>query len=123
MGNDFNKTDVYMSISDEAELALHLAYFNIPACEFDKYAKQIQSIVGFIKKIQEVNVCGILPMRCGNLDVNNALILSCDDISDHSTNDEDEDENGEYGDLMREKIFKNAPKANGMFFVVPVVVE
>ncbi len=95
-----------MAITKETvEYVAHLARIELESKELEKLSRQLQGILEFIDKLNEVNIKDILPMS-HTLPINNVLR---DDSPRES--------------LPAEKALLNAPAKEGSFFMVPKVIE
>jgi len=91
--------------SQEVEYVAHLARLEITAKEKDKFTSQLNDILLYIDKLNELNTEGVEPMSHA-IAVTNAFRE--DDIVDS---------------IGTEKSLANAPDARGEFFRVPKVIE
>lgn len=87
------------------EYVAHLARIELKPAELDKLAGQLKDILGFIDKLNKVDVSGIKPTS-HILDINTVLRS---DIPRPS--------------LPVNKTLDNTPEKDGNFFVVPKVIE
>lgn len=95
-----------MSIDkNTVEYVAHLARIKLKSKELEKLSGQLQDIVGFIGKLNKINIENILPTS-HILPINNVLR---------------EDEPRE--SLSVDKVLMNAPQRQANFFVVPKVIE
>jgi aspartyl-tRNA(Asn)/glutamyl-tRNA(Gln) amidotransferase subunit C len=81
-----------------------LARLQLDDAHVTKYTTQLESILGYVAKIDEVNVEGVEPMA-------HAAAL-------HNVLRDDVAEPG----LPREAVLRNAPETDGPFFKVPKVI-
>jgi aspartyl-tRNA(Asn)/glutamyl-tRNA(Gln) amidotransferase subunit C len=94
-----------MKISKEEVLYVaHLARLDLDAESIEKFAGQIDEILGYIEKLNRVDTRGIKP-------TSHAISL---------TNAFREDE--ERGHLDRDRVLANAPESEDGSFVVPKIV-
>jgi aspartyl-tRNA(Asn)/glutamyl-tRNA(Gln) amidotransferase subunit C len=82
-----------------------LARIRVEDSEVEKYANELNGILGFVEQLTEVNVAGIEPMTSV--------------IPMQLRRREDKVTDGGYP----EKIVKNAPLTEDNFFMVPKVIE
>lgn len=90
---------------DTVKYVAHLARIDLKAPELEKLAQELESILGFIDKLKEVNVDKIAPTS-HILPINNVLR---EDIP--------------AGSLSGKEALNNAPQKQGEFFGVPKVIE
>jgi aspartyl-tRNA(Asn)/glutamyl-tRNA(Gln) amidotransferase subunit C len=83
----------------------HLARIRVEDAEVDKLQSELNSILGFVEQLSEVDVAGVEPMTSV---IPMVMKKRADVVTD-----------GGYPD----KIVANAPVAEDHFFVVPKVVE
>jgi len=83
----------------------NLARIELNEAELEKLSRQLHDILGFIDKLNKINIKDIDPTS-HILPINNVLR---DDIPQNS--------------LPSEKALLNAPQREGSFFVVPKVIE
>lgn len=89
----------------EVEYVAHLARLEIDDAQKDKFTSQLNDILGYIDKLNELNTEGVEPMSHA-MAVTNAFRE--DKVVDS---------------LGTEKSLTNAPDARGEFFRVPKVIE
>lgn len=89
----------------EVEYVAHLARLEIDDAQKDKFTSQLNDILGYIDKLNELNTEGVEPMSHA-MAVTNAFRE--DKVMDS---------------LGTEKSLTNAPDARGEFFRVPKVIE
>lgn len=89
----------------EVEYVAHLARLEIDDAQKDKFTSQLNDILGYIDKLNELDTQGVEPMSHA-MAVTNAFRE--DKIADS---------------LGTEKSLANAPDARGEFFRVPKVIE
>jgi len=95
-----------MAISKETvEYTANLARIELEPQELEKLARQLQDILGFIDKLNKVDIKGILPTS-HILPVGNVLRPDLPK-----------------GCLPADAVLANAPEKDGNFFVVPKVIE
>jgi len=95
-----------MSINKETlEKIAHLARLEFDEKETDKMLKDMNNMLAFVEKLQELDTENIKPLQSMSFEVNQ---LRPDKVSNH---------------LSREEGLKNAPKKNDKFFRVPKVIE
>ena len=95
-----------MAITKETvEHVAHLARIELKPKELEKLSQQLKSILGFIDKLEKVNIENIHPTS-HILPLNNVLR---EDTLRQS--------------LSSDKALMNAPSRQGDFFVVPKVIE
>jgi aspartyl-tRNA(Asn)/glutamyl-tRNA(Gln) amidotransferase subunit C len=90
---------------DTVKYVAHLARIDLKAEELEKLSRELESILGFIDKLKEVNIDKIAPTS-HILPINNVLR---DDLPAES--------------LPAEEALGNAPQKHGKFFTVPKVIE
>ena len=83
----------------------HLARIELQEKELEKLSRQLQDILGFIDKLNKIDIKDISPTS-HILPVNNVLR-----------------EDAPQGSLASGGALMNAPKRQGSFFVVPKVIE
>jgi aspartyl-tRNA(Asn)/glutamyl-tRNA(Gln) amidotransferase subunit C len=81
-----------------------LARLQLDEAHVAKYTAQLESILGYVNKIQEVDVSGVEPMAHA-APLHNMLR---DDVAEPG--------------LPRDKVLQNAPETDGPFFKVPKVI-
>ena len=81
-----------------------LARLAVPDEKLQKYAGQLQSILGYVEKLAEVETAGVEPMAHA-LPLHNVLR---EDVATDA--------------LPLEKVLQNAPETDGPFFKVPKVI-
>ena len=81
-----------------------LARLQLDAAHVERYAHQLESILGYVAKIREVNVEGVEPMAHA-APLHNVLR---DDVPGPG--------------LARDAALRNAPETDGPFFKVPKVI-
>ena len=84
----------------------HLARIRVPEGELDRLAGELNTILGFVAQLDEVDTDGVEPMASGVEGM--ALRRREDAVTD--------------GDC-RDKVLANAPEARDGYFVVPKVIE
>lgn len=89
----------------EVEYVAHLARLEIDDAQKDKFTSQLNDILGYIDKLNELNTEGVEPMSHA-MAVTNAFR-----------------EDRVVDSLGTEKSLTNAPDARGEFFRVPKVIE
>jgi aspartyl-tRNA(Asn)/glutamyl-tRNA(Gln) amidotransferase subunit C len=83
----------------------HLSRLNVAPEKMDKLVADMQDLVGFVEKLNELDTTGTEPlMHMG--DAYN--VLRKDEVK---------------GSISREAALKNAPDADGTFFKVPKVIR
>ena len=95
-----------VKITDELIKKLaHLSRLHIEDNEIDEYKKDFASMVQFVEKLNEVDTTGIAPL----LHITDAVnVLREDDVQ---------------GSCTQEQALKNAPKTDGIYFLVPKVIK
>ena len=93
-----------LSREEVAKVAL-LARLRLSAEELDTFTGQLNSIVGFVAQLQELDTSAVEPLAHG-VEVRNVFR---DDVRTPS--------------LPREEALANAPKRNADSFLVPAVLE
>lgn len=95
-----------MSINKETlEKIAHLARLEFDAKSEDKMLKDMNNILQFVEKLQEVDTENVEPLRSMSFEINQLRI----------------DKQGEQ--LSHESGLKNAPKKDADYFRVPKVIE
>jgi aspartyl-tRNA(Asn)/glutamyl-tRNA(Gln) amidotransferase subunit C len=84
----------------------HLARIRVAEGDLDRLAGELNTILGFVEQLNEVNTDGVEPMASGVAGM--ALRRREDRVTD--------------GDC-RDKVLANAPAARDGYFVVPKVIE
>lgn len=82
-----------------------LAKLELSEEERERYASQLDSIVAYVEKLSEVDTTGVEPLA----HVNDLLNVWREDKSRSS--------------LSEEEVFKNSPKHDKEFFLVPKVLK
>ncbi len=83
----------------------HLSRLTISEDKMDKLVADMQDLVGFVEKLNELDTTGTAPlMHMG--DAYN--VLREDEVQ---------------GSISREKALQNAPASDGQFFMVPKVIQ
>jgi aspartyl-tRNA(Asn)/glutamyl-tRNA(Gln) amidotransferase subunit C len=93
-----------LSAEEVAKVAL-LARLRISLAELEQFTGQLNSIVGFVEQLQELDTTGVEPLAHG-VEVRNVFR---DDVRGPS--------------LPREAALSNAPRRNEESFLVPTVIE
>ncbi len=83
----------------------HLSRLDINESDTDKILKDMNNIVAFVEKLNEVNTDGVEPLTTMSHEVN---ALREDEVKPH---------------LSHERALKNAPKKDEDYFRVPKVLE
>ncbi|MEP6583348.1 MAG: Asp-tRNA(Asn)/Glu-tRNA(Gln) amidotransferase subunit GatC [Ginsengibacter sp.] len=95
-----------MKVNDELiDKLANLARLEFNAEEKEEIKNDLQQMIGFIDKLNELDTTGVEPLRHMSGNVN---ILREDEVS---------------GMISRDETFKNAPKHDGEFFQVPKVIR
>ncbi len=95
-----------MSVTKEDIIKIaRLAHLHIEEREYPSYIRQMNAILGYMEKLNEVDTEGVAPMM-NSLELKNVLR-------------EDEP----HASLSREEALKNAPLSGDGFFRVPKVVK
>ena len=92
----------------DVEHVAALAHLELAPEEMERMAQQLDSILGYIEKLNELDTEKVEPM---------AQVLS------ESRADAALREDAERAGLAREEALQAAPEANGTFFKVPKVIE
>lgn len=83
----------------------HLSRLNVDPSKMDKLVADMQDLVVFVEKLNELDTTGTLPlMHMGD----NYNVLRTDEVA---------------GSISREEALKNAPNSDGQFFKVPKVIR
>jgi len=83
----------------------HLARLEFSASEKEEIRKDLQNMIGFVEKLNEVNTDGVEPLLHMTSEIN---ILREDEVK---------------GSVSREDALKNAPLKDEQFFKVPKVIR
>lgn len=95
-----------MSINKETlEKIAHLARLEFDEKSEEKMLKDMNKMLSFVEKLQELDTDNVEPLQAMSFEVNQ---LSEDKVKEH---------------LAREKGLKNAPKKDQEYFRVPKVIE
>ncbi len=95
-----------MEINDSTvEKLAHLARLQFNDSEKASIKKDLQNMIGFVEKLNELNLDGIAPLLFMSTEVN---VLRDDEIK---------------GSISREEALQNAPLHDGEFFKVPKVIK
>src|SRR4051812_10046436 len=93
-----------MLTPDDVRKVAKLARLELPESAIEKLTGQLESILHYIEKIQQVDTTGVEPMAHA-LPVKNVLR---DDVAEPA--------------LSIEQVLRNAPETDGRFFKVPKVI-
>jgi aspartyl-tRNA(Asn)/glutamyl-tRNA(Gln) amidotransferase subunit C len=100
-----------MEINDAlVEKLAHLAKLKFEDAEKDEIKKDLQKMIGFVEKLNELNLEGVEP-----------LLHMSDEVN--VLRDDDPDSYREKGPARREEALKNAPSHDEQFFKVPKVIK
>lgn len=110
LANDYRlKTPDYicfMEVNDAmVDKLAHLSRLQFNETEKAEIKKDLQRMIGFVEKLNELNLDGVEPMLFMSDEVN---VLREDEIK---------------GSVSREEALKNAPLHDGQFFKVPKVIK
>ncbi len=83
----------------------HLSRLHFNEEEKKELEQDLQRIISFVEKLNEVDTTGIKPLQHMGTEIN---VLREDEIK---------------GSISREEALLNAPSANGVFFKVPKVIK
>jgi len=83
----------------------HLARLQFSEAETAAYTKDLEKMIAFVEKLQEVDTTGVEPLLHISGEVN---ILRADELN---------------GSVSRTEALLNAPEANDAFFRVPKVIK
>lgn len=83
----------------------HLSRLNVAPEQMDKLMKDMQDLVGFVEKLNELDTTGTLPLMHMGDSIN---VFRSDEVN---------------GSIDRMDALKNAPDQNGTFFKVPKVIN
>ena len=83
----------------------HLSRLNVAEDKMDQLVADMQDLVGFVEKLNEIDTTGTLPLMHMGDGVN---VLRKDEVN---------------GSISREAALKNAPDQDGTFFKVPKVIR
>jgi aspartyl-tRNA(Asn)/glutamyl-tRNA(Gln) amidotransferase subunit C len=89
---------------DDVQKVAKLARLSLDDADVPRLAGQLESILGYVKKIEQVDVSGVEPLAHA-LPVHNVLR---EDVPGPA--------------LPLEKVLQNAPETDGPFFKVPKVI-
>ena len=89
---------------DQVKHVAKLARLSVDDTDLPRLAGQLESILGYVTKIEQVNVTGVEPLAHA-LPLHNVLR---DDVPGPA--------------LPLEKVLQNAPETDGPFFAVPKVI-
>jgi aspartyl-tRNA(Asn)/glutamyl-tRNA(Gln) amidotransferase subunit C len=100
-----------MEINDAlVEKLAHLAKLKFEDAEKDEIKKDLQKMIGFVEKLNELNLEGVEP-----------LLHMSDEVN--VLRDDDPDSYREKAPARREEALKNAPSHDEQFFKVPKVIK
>ena len=95
-----------MEVNDSlVEKLAHLSRLRFTEKEKEEIKKDLQRMIGFVEKLDELDLDGIEPLLFMSEEVN---VLREDEIK---------------GSISREQAFKNAPLHDDQFFKVPKVIK
>ncbi len=95
-----------MNVNDELiDKLANLARLEFNAAEKEEIKKDLQKMLGFIDKLNELDTTGVEPLMHMTENIN---ILRDDEVN---------------GMISREDVFKNAPLHDEQFFKVPKVIR
>ena len=83
----------------------HLSRLEFKDDEKQEIRKEMEQMIGFIDKLNELDTTGVEPLLHMSENVN---VFRADEVK---------------GELGREDVFKNAPLHDGQFFKVPKVIK
>ena len=83
----------------------HLSRLKFNEAEKDEIKKDLQNMIGFVEKLNELNLDDIQPLLHISEEVN---VLREDEVK---------------GSISREEALMNAPEHDGQFFKVPKVIK
>ncbi len=96
----------FMEVSDAlVDKLAHLSRLQFDATEKQEIRDDLQRMIGFVEKLNELNLDGVEPLLFMSDEVN---VLREDSIK---------------GSITREQALKNAPLHDGQFFKVPKVIK
>jgi aspartyl-tRNA(Asn)/glutamyl-tRNA(Gln) amidotransferase subunit C len=87
------------------EKLAHLARLELSPAEAEAMLADMNAILAWVEKLQEVDTTGVQPLTSMSHEIN---ALREDRVGEH---------------LNRAKAFENAPATDGQFFTVPKVLE
>ena len=95
-----------MEVNDAlVEKLAHLSRLRFDAAEKEGIKKELQQMIGFVEKLNELNLDGVQPLLFMSEEVN---VLREDEVK---------------GSVSREEALKNAPLHDEHFFKVPKVIK
>lgn len=95
-----------MEVTNElVDKIAHLSRLHIPAEEKESTRQDLQRMIAFVEKLNELDTTGVQPTLHMSDTVN---MLRADEVK---------------GSISREEALKNAPLHNGEFFKVPKVIK
>ena len=99
----------------DVEHVAALAHLELAPEEMERMAQQLDSILGYIEKLNELDTEKVEPMAQVLTPIASGQVESRADAALR--------EDAERAGLAREEALKAAPEANGTFFKVPKVIE
>jgi aspartyl-tRNA(Asn)/glutamyl-tRNA(Gln) amidotransferase subunit C len=95
-----------MNVNDDLiDKIANLARLKFNSAEKEQIKSDLQQMIGFIDKLNELDTTGVEPLLHMSENVN---VLREDEVS---------------GSITREEAFRNAPLHDGQFFKVPKVIR
>lgn len=95
-----------MEVNDKlVEKLAHLSRLQFNELEKHEIKNDLQRMIGFVEKLNELTLDGITPLLHMSPEIN---VLREDEIK---------------GSITREEALKNAPTTDGIFFKVPKVIK
>ena len=104
----FQAFNYICSMQVDTKLVSHLAHLsrlNIASENMDKIVADMQDLVGFVEKLNELDTTGTAPLMHMGTAYN---VLRTDEVN---------------GSVSRDQALKNAPDSDGVFFKVPKVIR
>jgi aspartyl-tRNA(Asn)/glutamyl-tRNA(Gln) amidotransferase subunit C len=95
-----------MEVTNEmVEKIAHLARLHIPEAEKENVKNELQQMIQFVDKLNELDTIGVEPLLHMS---NNINVVREDEVK---------------GSITTEQALKNAPVSDGVFFKVPKVIK
>jgi len=95
-----------MEVNDElVDKLAHLARLKFEASEREEIKKDLQKMISFVEKLNELDTTGVPPLLHMTDEIN---VLRDDAVK---------------GSISREEAFRNAPQHDDQFFKVPKVIK
>jgi aspartyl-tRNA(Asn)/glutamyl-tRNA(Gln) amidotransferase subunit C len=95
-----------MDVTNEmVEKIAHLARLHVPNSEKENMRKDLQQMISFVDKLNELDTTGVEPLLHMSDNIN---MVRQDEVK---------------GSISTEEALKNAPVSDGVFFKVPKVIK